>query len=321
MGDGVRNRLAWVALACVIALAGCNASGKKVIAVIPKATSHLFWVSVKTGAEAAGKEFGVEIVWNGPAQETDYSRQIQILDSMVARHVDGIVIAATERKALVVSIDRAAAAGIPLTVFDSGVDTTNYVSFVATDNVEGGRLGGRTLGQLLGGKGKVAMIMNAPGSGSTMDREKGFTEVMAKEFPNIQVVATQYGMSDRAKAMSASENILTAHPDLDGIFASSEPSSVGAALAIKGRGISGKVKLVAFDSSDGLLEDLKGGTIDAMVVQDPFKIGFEAVRTVVDKIRGKTPPKQLDLAARVIRKADLEKPEIKQLLSPLPVHP
>ncbi len=321
MGDGVRNRLAWVALACVIALAGCNASGKKVIAVIPKATSHLFWISVKTGAEAAGKEFGVEIVWNGPAQETDYSRQIQILDSMVARHVDGIVIAATERKALVVSIDRAAAAGIPLTVFDSGVDTTNYVSFVATDNVEGGRLGGRTLGQLLGGKGKVAMIMNAPGSGSTMDREKGFTEVMAKEFPNIQVVATQYGMSDRAKAMAASENILTAHPDLDGIFASSEPSSVGAALAIKGRGISGKVKLVAFDSSDGLLEDLKGGTIDAMVVQDPFKIGFEAVRTVVDKIRGKTPPKQLDLAARVIRKADLEKPEIKQLLSPLPVHP
>ena len=96
---------------------------------------------------------------------------------------------------------------------------------------------------------------------------------------------------------------------------------MGAALAIKGRGISGKVKLVAFDSSDGLLEDLKGGTIHAMVVQDPFKIGFEAVRTVVDKIRGKTPPKQLDLAARVIRKADLEKPEIKQLLSPLPAHP
>ena len=317
----MRNRLSWVALACVAALAGCNASGKKVIAVIPKATSHLFWVSVKTGAEAAGKEFGVEIVWNGPAQETDYSRQIQILDSMVARHVDGIVIAATERKALVVSIDRAAAAGIPLTVFDSGVDTTNYVSFVATDNVEGGRLAGRTLGQLLGGKGKVAMIMNAPGSGSTMDREKGFTEVMAKEFPNIKVVATQYGMSDRAKAMAASENILTAHPNLDGIFASSEPSSVGAALAIKGRGVSGKVKLVAFDSSDGLLEDLKGGTINAMVVQDPFKIGFEAVRTVVDKIRGKTPPKQLDLAARVIVKADLEKPEIKQLLSPSPVHP
>ncbi len=320
----MRSRSAWLALACVACiggLTGCNASGKKIIAVIPKGTSHLFWISVQTGAEAAGKEFGVEIVWNGPAQETDYSRQIQILDSMVARHVDGIVIAASERKALVGSIDRAAAAGIPLTVFDSGVDSTNYVSFVATDNVEAGRLGGRTLGKLLGGKGKVALIMHAPGSASTMDREKGFTEVMGKEFPNILVVATQYGMSDRAKAMAVSENILTAHPDLDGIFASSEPSSSGAALAIKGRGLSGKVKLVAFDSSDGMIEDLKGGTIDAMVVQDPYKIGFEAVRTVVEKLRGKTPPKHLDLAARVIVKADLEKPEIKQLLSPSTAHP
>jgi ribose transport system substrate-binding protein len=172
----------------------------------------------------------------------------------------------------------------------------------------------------LGGKGKVAMIMHAPGSASTMDREKGFTEVIGTEFPNIQVVATQYGMSDRAKAMAASENILTAHPDLDGVFASSEPSSVGAALAIKGRGLSGKVKLVAFDSSDGMVEDLKGGTINAMVVQDPYKLGFEAVRTVVDKIRGKTPPKQLNLAARLIRKEDLDKPEIKQLLSPVPNH-
>jgi ribose transport system substrate-binding protein len=314
----VRHKLCWLLLACVLGLAGCRGSGKKVIAVIPKGTSHLFWISVQTGAEAAGKELGVEIVWNGPPQETEYSRQIQILDSMVARHVDGIAIAVSERKALVGSIDRAAAAGIPLVVFDSGAETTNYVSFIATDNVEGGRLGGRTLGQLLGGKGKVALMMHAPGSASTMDREKGFTEVIGKEFPGIQIVATQYGMSDRAKAMAASENILTAHPDLDGLFASSEPSSVGAALAIKGRGLSGKVKMVAFDSSDGMVEDLKGGTIDAMVVQDPFKMGFEAVRTVVDKINGKTPPKQQDLAARVIRKADLDKPEIQQLLNPTP---
>ncbi|MEP6537552.1 MAG: substrate-binding domain-containing protein, partial [Bryobacteraceae bacterium] len=169
--------------------------------------------------------------------------------------------------------------------------------------------------------GKVALMMHAPGSASTMDREKGFHDVMAKEFPNIQIVAEQYGMSDRAKAMAASENILTAHPDLDGIFASSEPSSVGAALAIKGRGLSGKVKLVAFDSSDGMVEDLKGGTIDAMVVQDPFKLGFEAVRTIVDKLHGKTPPKRIDLAARVIRKADLDTPEVKKLLSPLPARP
>jgi ribose transport system substrate-binding protein len=123
-------------------------------------------------------------------------------------------------------------------------------------------------------------------------------------------------MSDRAKGMSATENILTAHPNLDGVFASSEPSSVGAAQALKSRGLAGKVRFVAFDSSEGLVEDLSGGTIDALVAQDPFKIGFEAVRAVVEKLDGKKPLKKMDLSARVITKADLDQPEIKALLHP-----
>jgi ribose transport system substrate-binding protein len=294
--------------------AGCNRTTKKRIAVVPKGTSHIFWISVQEGAMAAGKEFNVEILWNGPPQETDYSRQMQIVDSMVAQHVDGIALAAAERKALVGPVDRAAAAGIPVTVFDSGLDSTNYLSYVATNNLEGGRLAARTLGQLLNGKGKVAMIMHAPGSASTMDREQGFNEVMSKDFPGIKVVATQFGMSDRAKSRAAAENILTAHPDLDGMFASSEPSSVGASLAIKGQGLSGKVKLVVFDSSDTLIEDMRAGTISAMVVQDPFKMGYEAVKTLVDKLNGQTPPKRIDLNAVVVRKEDLDKPEMKQLL-------
>jgi ribose transport system substrate-binding protein len=294
----------------------CQQNTRRTIAVIPKGTSHLFWLAVQSGAVAAGREFNVEILWNGPAQETEYSRQIQILDSMVARRVDGIAVAAAERKALVGSIDRAAAAGIPVTVFDSGLDSENYLSYVATDNVEGGRLGARTLAELLGGKGTVAMIQHAPGSASTMDRETGFQEVIRKDFPGIQIVATQYGMSDRSKAMAAAENILTAHPNLNGIFGSSEPSSVGASLAVKGRGLAGKVKIVSFDSSDGLIEDLRGGAIQAMVVQDPFKMGFEAVKTLVDKLNGKTPPKRIDLQARVVKVDDLNKPEIRQLLNP-----
>src|SRR6202011_4622236 len=124
---------------------------------------------------------------------------------------------------------------------------------------------------------------------STMDRERGFDDALKSEFPEIQIVARQYGLSDRAKAMTAAENILTAHPDLNGVFASSEPSSVGAALALKSRGLSGKVKFVAFDSTDSMIEDLKGGTIDAMVVQDPFQMGFQSVKTLVDKLNGSTP--------------------------------
>jgi len=300
----------------ILTAAGCQQNRRKVVAVIPKATSHLFWFAVERGAKQAGQELNVEVVWNGAQQETDYSRQIQIVDSMVARRVDGIAVAATESKALVGPISRAMQANIPVTVFDSGIEGENYTSFVATNNVEGGELAARELARLIGGKGKVGMLMNAPGSRSTMDREKGFEDTIAKEFPGIQIAARQYGMSDRSKARTAAENILTAQADIAGIFGSSEPSSVGVALALKARGLSGKVKLVAFDSSEGMVEDLQGGTIQAMVVQDPFKMGFEAVRTVVDKLAGKSVAKRIDLSAQVIRPEDLVKPEVQRLLKP-----
>lgn len=312
----LNRRSLWALLLCVACLGSCQRSKKKVIAVIPKGTAHIFWISVEAGAMAAGQQFGVDIVWNGPPAETDYSRQIEIVDSMVARRVDGIVVAPTERKALVRPIDRAIAQGIPVTIFDSALDSQNYLSFVATNNYEGGQMAARKLAELLGGKGNVAVVMNAPGSASTMEREQGFTEVIAKEFPKIKIVATQYCQSDRALALQAAENILTAHPDLNGFFASAEPGSIGTAIALKSRGQSGKVKFVAFDSSDNMIEDLKGGTIDAMVVQDPFKIGFTGVKTIVDKLHGITPPKRIDLSATIVTKANLDQPQIHALLYP-----
>ena len=130
------------------------------------------------------------------------------------------------------------------------------------------------------------------------------------------VVARQFGMSDRAKARAAAENIITAHPELDGMFASSEPSSVGAALAIKSRGLSGRLRYVAFDAAEATVEDLKAGTVDALVAQDPFRIGYEAVRTLVDRLNGKTPPRLLNLDARVVTRADLDRPDVKALLFP-----
>ncbi|MEJ7605770.1 MAG: substrate-binding domain-containing protein, partial [Bryobacteraceae bacterium] len=293
-----------------LALAACNRQRKRRIAVIPKGTSHIFWISVQSGAEAAGKEFDVEILWNGPAQETEFSRQFQIIDSMAAQHVDGIAVAAAERQAVVAPVERAVKAGIPVVVFDSALDSNQYLSYIATDNVEAGRLAARSLAGMLQGKGKVGVVMHAPGSASTTDREVGFKEVIDRDFTGIKIVASQFSMSDRAKARAAAENILTAHPDLSGIFASSEPSSVGAALAIKARQATGTVSLVAFDSSDTMIEDLRAGAIDSMVVQDPYRMGYEAVKAIVDKLAGKTPPKRLDLNARVVTAADLNEPEV-----------
>lgn len=310
------RRRDWIWTGAGAALAGCAGKRKKRVAVIPKGTSHLFWVSVQAGALAAGKEFDLEILWNGPATETDYSRQIQIVDSMVAQRVDGIALAASERKALVASVDRAMAEGIPVTVFDSGLDSENYLSFIATDNYEAGKQGGRKLSELMGGKGDAAVIMHAPGSLSTMERERGFRDVVAAEFPGIRIVAEQYGMSDRAKSRAAAENILAAHPRLEGFFASTEPSSSGISLTLKARGMNGKVKFVAFDSSEAMVEDLRGGTIHAMVVQDPFRLGYEAVRSIHTKLAGSTPERRVDLQARVITGPDLETPEIRDLLNP-----
>lgn len=297
-------------------LAGCGGSKKKRIAVIPKSTAHLFWVSVQAGALAAAKERDAEILWNGPATESDYSRQIQIVDSMIAQRVDGIAIAAAERKALVGVVERAVASGIPVVVFDSGLDSQSYLSFVSTDNYEGGKLAARHLGQLLGGKGDAAIIMHAPGSFSTMDRERGFRDAIKEDFPAIRIVAEQFGMGDRAKARASAENILAAHDGLHGIFASTEPASAGIALALRAREKAGKVKFVGFDSSDAMTDDLRTGVIHATVVQDAFKLGYEPVRILIEKGQGKTPPKQLDLPARLVTAADLDKPEIRQLLKP-----
>ncbi|MBI3210310.1 MAG: substrate-binding domain-containing protein [Candidatus Solibacter usitatus] len=301
----------------LIAATACSSGPKKrQIAVIPKATSHVFWVTVQAGALAAGQELGVEVLWNGAPSETDYSRQIQIIDSMVARRVNGIAVAAAERKAIVQSVERAVASGIPVTVFDSGLDSDKYMTFLATNNYEGGVLAARELARQIGNTGDVALLMHMPGSQSTMDREKGFEDTLAKEFPKMKIAARQYGQSDRAKARAAAENFLAGNPGLKGIFSSSEPSSIGASLAVKARGLESKVTVVAFDSSETLIEGMKDKSVDAMVVQDPFRMGFEAVRTLVDKLDGKTPPKRIDLSAKVIRAEDLDKPGVKQLLYP-----
>jgi ribose transport system substrate-binding protein len=309
-------RLRFAALAAVVLLAACQTGKQRVIGVVPKATSHIFWVAVEKGARDAGKELGVTVEWNGAAAETDYARQIQIVDSMINRKVDGLAVAASERKALVASVERAVAQGIPVTVFDSGLDSEKYTSFVATDNYSGGQEAARAMAKIIGGKGKVAVVMHMPGSVSTMDRERGFEDTLAKEFPAIEIVARQHGMSDRAKSRAAAENMLTAHADLNGIFGSTEPSSVGASLAVKARQLTGKVAVVAFDSSDGLVKDMKAGTVRAMVVQDPYRIGYEAVRTVVDQLNGKAPPRQLNLPARVIFAEQVNQPENQKLLHP-----
>jgi ribose transport system substrate-binding protein len=186
---------------------------------------------------------------------------------------------------------------------------------VATDNREGGRIAARRLGELLKGKGKVAIIDDMPGSASTTDRVEGFREECRSKFPALEIVAVQFAMADRAKARTIAENFLSAYPDLAGIFANHENAAIGAALALAARE-NRSVRLVGFDASDQLVRYVRDGWIDSLVVQNPFRMGYEAVQAVAMHLSGSAPAKQIDTGSTLVRAADLDKPEVKELLSP-----
>ena len=302
-------------LLLLIAVTGCHRSEVRVVGVVPKGANHIFWQTVHAGAIKAAREFHFEVQWNAPTLEVDSSRQIEIVESMINRHVAGIVLAPVDRQALVGVVERAAREGIPVAIFDSAIDTNRVIAYVATDNTEGGRMGARRLSEVLGGKGKVGVIGFMPGSASTMEREDGFQNEIRAHFPGIEIVGMQFGMADRAKAMAETENILTAHPDLAGLFADNESSSSGAVQALKSRH-STSVKLVAFDASDQLIADLRDGVIDSLVVQNPFRMGYESTRAIGLKLAGQTPVAKIDSGATLVKREDLDKPEIKALLHP-----
>lgn len=304
-----------ILLAAALLTTSCKQSGKPVIGVVPKGASHIFWQTVHAGAIKAAQEDGYEVEWNAPTKEVDASRQIEIVESMVNRKLAGIVLAPVDRKALVSVIDRAAAAGIPVAIFDSAIDSPKRITYVATNNEEGGRMAARRMGEILQGKGKVGVIGFMPGSASTMEREHGFQDEIRSKFPNINLIGLQFAMSDRAKARAQTENMLVAHPDLAGVFADNESSSAGAVQALKGRNAK-SVKLVAFDASDQLIADLKAGWIDSIVVQNPFRMGYEATKAIAQHLKKQPPPALIDSGAKLILPADLEQADVKELLAP-----
>lgn len=296
------------------ALASCNRTTKKQIAVIPMGRSHVYWVSAHAGAVKAAREENVDIIWNGPSTESDFSGELQIVENMINQHVDAICLAPIDRKALANSVDRASAAGIPVLIWDSPVDSQKFVAQISTDNYAAGQLAASRMGEILNGKGRIVEVACQPGSASTMAREQGFEDKLKQSFPDIKIVDKRYGMADVAKSMAVAENMLTAFPDLDGMFGSNESSTVGAARALKSA--KSKVKLVGFDSSPTLIEGLKDGVIDSLVTQNPFDMGYKVVKAAVASLQGKTVERIQALPAVVVTKANLEEPQIHARLYP-----
>ncbi len=322
------NRLLAVLLVVVACLscsrsrgsAGAEGGASLRIAVIPKGTTHEFWKSVHAGAVKASRELGVDIVWKGPLKEDDLKGQIDVVDSFVAQGVSGIVVAPLSDKGLTASVKASVKAGIPVVVFDSDLQGDDHASFVATDNVAAGGMAAEELARRMGDTGNVVVLRYQEGSASTANREQGFLAAI-KNHPSIHVVSdNQYGGATTETALATSENLLAAQKaesgGVQGVFAPNESTTFGMLLALKKANLAGKVHFVGFDASDKLVKALREGTIDALVIQNPFNIGYLAVRTMTDHLRGKPVDKRIDTGARVATKANVDTPEIQELIQP-----
>ena len=317
----------WFAIALLVAgtLGACSGpadSGRTTIAVIPKGTSHVFWQSIHAGAEKAAQELDVDIIWRGPLREDDRASQVAEVEGFITRGVSGIVLAPLDEAALVQPVSEAVRAGIPVVVIDSGLKGNEYVSFVATDNRKGGQMAGDALAGLLPSGGKVVILRYAEGSASTTEREEGFLESIGKH-ANIEVLsANQYGGADVEGAFKKGEAMLHRfrRPDgslgVDGIFSSNESTTLAMLRVLQDSGWAGKTKFIGFDASDTLVKGMSDGHLDGLIVQDPVKMGYLGVTTMVAHLKGLPVEKRIDTGVQLITRDRMHDPAVKELLHP-----
>jgi ribose transport system substrate-binding protein len=286
------------------------------IAVIPKGTSHIFWKSVHAGAKRYAREHNLpEIIWQGPPTEEDVNQQINIAANVQTAGCDALVLAPINKDSLNRTIETAFKK-MPVVVYDSGCTTEQYTAYVATDNYKGGQLAGRHLLKLLGPEGgEVAVVLVQAGSASTEERERGFFDVV-KAAPNVKVVFQQYGDSNTNKSMNVANDALTAHPNLKGFFGPNESSTAGILNALRQHRKAGQVKFVGFDSTPEFVQGLRKGEIHALVLQDPVKMGYLAVKAAHEALQKKPVSKNQPIEPTLVTPDNMNQPEIVQLHTP-----
>lgn len=315
-----------VVAATLLAAVACSgdkeSDGGITVAVIPKGTSHAFWQSIHAGAEKAAQELGVTVAWRGPLREDDRDSQVSEVENAIARGVRGIALAPLDDSALVGPVSSAMKRGIPVVIFDSGLKGDDWVSFVATDNDVGGRLAGEHMAELLNGKGRVFLLRYAEGHDSTTRREEGFLAAVRRH-PGLQLVSeNQFGGADVEGAYKKAESVLSTlkNPDgslaVDGIFTPNESSTFAMLRVLQDNGWAGKVRFIGFDASDNLVKGLRNKQLDGLVLQDPVKMGYLGVKTLVAHIRGERVERRIDTGVKLVTPEQMDQPEMKELLQP-----
>ena len=318
------TRRLFIGLFAVASLAGLTqtlpAASEPKIPIIVKDTTSFFWQIVLSGARKAGMDLSVNVPELGAQSESDINGQISILENAVSQKPAAIVISPTQFKALGQPIDEAAKKTIIIGI-DSAADSKAFTSFLQTDNVQGGRAGADALAaaiQAQYGKpeGDVALITSIPGVGSLEQRGKGFKEEIAAKYPGLKLVADKVADGMATTALNIMTDLITANPNLRGVFASNLIMAQGAGQAIAENHVADKIKLVGFDSDDKLVKLLKDGNIAALIVQDPFRMGYEGVKTALEASKGEKVPATVDTGVNTITKANMDSARSQELLNP-----
>lgn len=291
------------------------------IPVIVKDTTSFYWQIVLAGARKAGQDLHVKVPELGAQSESDINGQISILENAVAAKPAAIVIAPTQFAALGTPIDTAAKS-VKIIGIDSAANSKAFTSFLTTDNVQGGRAAADALAQGIasknGGKiaGKVALITSLPGVGSLDQRRTGFKEELAAKYPGLKLIADKVADGQATTALNIMTDLITANPDLKGVFASNLIMAQGAGQAIDENKLQNKITLVGFDNDDKLVKFLGDGVIYALIVQDPYRMGYDGVKTALAASKGQKVPAFVDTGVNTITKANMNTPRSQQLLNP-----
>jgi ribose transport system substrate-binding protein len=313
--------LVLVAVAALVA-AGCNGDGGGGggggeetfdIVLIQGVAGDEFYITMDCGAQAAAEELGVNYSVQGPS-EFDPTEQIPIVEAVVAQQPDAILIAPTERTALIAPLQAAQDAGITVVLVDTIVDDDSIgVSRIATDNVEGGRVAGEALVELIGGEGQVFVNTTQPGVSTVEERQQGFEEVIEGE-PGIEYLGVEFNNDDPTRAAQITSAVLARNPELAGVFATNLFSAEGAATALRDAGAEEQVSIVGFDASPGQVDQLEEGLVQALVAQNPREIGFQGVQTAVAALRGEPYEEQITTPLTAVTRDNLEDPEVRDTL-------
>jgi ribose transport system substrate-binding protein len=297
------------------AAGGGEGGGELDIALVSKGFQHQFWQAVKSGAEEKAEELGVSMTFDGPASETEVDAQLQMLQAALERQPDAIGYAALDPEACIPLLDQAQQADIPVVEFDAGCDSDVPVTICQTDSMAAGAVAAEHMAELIGGKGKVAIVGHSQINSTGVERRDGFVEKIEADFPDIEIVDIQYGDGDHIKSADIAKAMLASNPDLAGLYGTNEGSAIGIVNAVNELGIEpGKLTVVGFDSGQAQIDAIKSGVMAGAITQDPLGIGRCTVESAVAAINGEELEEVQDTGSFWYDETNIDSDEIEPLL-------